>query len=66
MNPYSTNSKNAEAYDPDDYLKIIFHMFNENYIAENDMYTKAATSKNFVDTWLFILLSSDQFCCGRI
>ena len=54
MNPYSTNSKNAEAYDPDDYLKIIFHMFNENYIAENDMYTKAATSKNFVDTWLFI------------
>ena len=54
MNPHSTNSENAEAYDPDDYLKIIFHMFNENYIAENDMYAKAATSKNFVDTWLFI------------
>ena len=54
MNPHSTNSENEEAYDPDDYLKIIFHMFNENYIAENDMYAKAATSKNFVDTWLFI------------
>lgn len=54
MNPYGNASQSNAAYDPDDYFKILFHMFNESYIAENDMYAKAAQSKNYVDTWLFI------------
>ena len=29
-------------------------MFNEDYILENDMYQKAAASKNYADTWLYL------------
>lgn len=54
MNSYRSKFQNSEAYDPDDYLQILYHMFNEDFILENDMYAKASQSKNYVDTWLFI------------
>lgn len=58
---YSTHEESSAAYEQDYYLKILYHMFNEEYIEENDMYGKAAESKNYVDTWLYISL---HFLCA--
>ena len=49
------------AYDEDYYLRIMYCMFNQDYILENDMYQQAASSKNYADTWLFISL---HFLCA--
>lgn len=57
----SYGTKKTDAYDPNSYLKIMYYMYNEGYITENDMYQKAAQSKNYVDTWLFISL---HFICS--
>lgn len=46
------SNPSAEAYSVDEYLNILYHLFNEEYINENNMYVKAAQSKNYVDTWL--------------
>lgn len=54
MNQYST--KNTDAYSPTEYLRIMYYLFNEEYIKENEMYQRAADSKNYTDTWLFIAL----------
>lgn len=51
---------NNDAYEVDEYCRILYHMFNEDYIEENNMYYKAATSKSYIDTWLFISL---HFIC---
>ena len=51
---------NNDAYEVDEYCRILYHMFNEDYIKENDMYFKAASSKSYIDTWLFISL---HFIC---
>ena len=51
---------NNDAYEVDEYCRILYHMFNEDYIKENDMYYKAASSKSYIDTWLFISL---HFIC---
>ena len=51
---------NNDAYEIDDYCKILFHMFNKEYVDNNDMYIKACDSKNYIDTWLFISL---HFIC---
>ena len=45
-----------EAYDFDEYLKLLFFLFNPDYIETENMYAKAARSKNFTDTWLFLSL----------
>lgn len=57
----SYSIKKTDAYDSNSYLKIMYYMYNEGYVAENDMYQKAAQSKNYVDTWLFISL---HFICA--
>lgn len=49
------------AYDSDEYLELLYCLFNEEYILENDMYINAAKSKNYVDTWLFLAL---HFICA--
>ena len=54
------SSKNNDAYDDDEYLTIMYHLFNEEYISKNDMYSKAANSKNYIDTWIFLSL---HFTC---
>ena len=45
-----------EAYSMDEYLQLLYYLYNEDYIAENDMYAKAAKSKNYTDTWLYLSL----------
>lgn len=57
MDKSSTN----KAYDRDEYLELIYYLFNEEYILENEMYEKAANSKNHADTWLFLCL---HFVCS--
>lgn len=54
-------SSTTEAYDTDEYLQLLYCLFNEDYILDNGMYKNAAQSKNFVDTWLFLGL---HFICA--
>ena len=54
-------SKTAQASSITEYLKILYHFFNTGYIEDNGMYAKAAKSKNYTDTWLFIAL---HFVCA--
>lgn len=61
VNHYSTKEDTSVAYAPHDYLKILYHLYNSNYIDDNNMYAKAASSKNYVDTWLFLAL---HFLCS--
>lgn len=50
-----------EAYDFEDYLKLFYYLLTPDYIEDNQMYQKAAKSKNFADTWLFL---SMHFICS--
>ncbi len=45
-----------EAYDFDEYLELIYKLFCEEYIQDNDMYRQAAMSVNFTDTWLYLAM----------
>lgn len=45
-----------EAYDEQEYLTMIYHFFNEEYIRENRMYQKAADSAKYANAWLFLCL----------
>jgi hypothetical protein len=59
-NRYSmADTKNA--YELDEYLKLLYFLFNEDYVNEKEMYKQAANSKNFSDTWLFL---SIHFICS--
>lgn len=61
---YGISSKKNEdngAYTFEEYIEILYHLFNEGYIEENEMYQKAARSKNYADTWLFL---SIHFICS--
>lgn len=61
MKPYTDNKETNTAYDPYNYFKILYHLYNSIYIDQNDMYAKAAESKNYVDTWLYLAL---HFLCA--
>ena len=66
INDYSMTKRRdtsgqTEAYDTDEYLQLLYCLFNEDYIMDNDMYKCEAQSKNFVDTWLFLSL---HFICA--
>ena len=61
MNKYADRSQESAAYDQHHYLEILFHIYNEKYIEENNMYALAADSKNYVDTWLYLAL---HFLCA--
>lgn len=50
-----------EAYDFSEYLELLYFLFNEDYIYDNEMYKKAAESKNYTDTWLYL---SIHFICS--
>lgn len=45
-----------EAYDTDTYLKLIYYLFNTEYINENSLYRRAVENKNTIDTWLYLSL----------
>lgn len=51
----------SKAYDGEEYLELIYYLFNEGYIEQNKMYERAAKSKNYADTWLFLSL---HFVCA--
>lgn len=51
----------SQAYDFDEYLELLYYLYNEDYIIENDMYCKAAESKNYADTWLYLAI---HFICS--
>ena len=57
---YTIESSNG-AYELDEYLELMYYLFNENYIIKNDMLCKAANSKNYADTWLYLGL---HFICA--
>lgn len=60
MQRYTLESKNG-AYKLDDYLALMYYLFNDDYITKNDMLFKAANSKNYADTWLYLAL---HFICA--
>ena len=57
---YTIESTNG-AYELDEYLQLMYYLFNEEYITRNNMYTKAADSKNYADAWLYLAL---HFICA--
>ena len=57
---YTIESANG-AYELDEYLELMYYLFNEDYIITNDMLSKAANSKNYADTWLYLGL---HFICA--
>ena len=57
---YTIESANG-AYELDEYLGLMYYLFNENYIIKNDMLCKAANSKNYADTWFYLGL---HFICA--
>ena len=61
INNYTKDDDRNSAYDPHSYLNILYHLYNQDYIEENDMYALAAESKNYVDTWLFLAM---HFLCA--
>lgn len=50
-----------EAYAFDEYLQLLYYLFNEEYIRDHDMYQKASRSQNYTDTWLYL---SMHFICA--
>lgn len=56
MPPYSDKTNESAAYSEEIYLHLIYYLYCPDYIEENRMYVRAAESKNYVDTWLFLAL----------
>lgn len=56
LNKRYTMDIQNEAYSFDDYIQLLYYLFAEEYIQDNDMFRKAAESKNYTDTWLYLAL----------
>lgn len=56
MNARYTMDIQNEAYDMDDYLKLLYYLLCPEYIEDNDMYRKAAESSSYTDAWLYLSL----------
>ena len=56
LNKRYTMDIQNEAYDFDDYITLLYYLFSEEYIEDNEMFRKAAESKNYTDTWLYLAL----------
>ena len=54
MNEYYKDETRTSSYSQDGYLEILYHLFNQGYIDDNDMYAQAAQSKDYADTWLYL------------
>lgn len=59
-NRYTLEAQNS-AYELDDYLELLYFLFNDDYIIKNKMLDLAAKSKNYADTWLYLAL---HFICA--
>lgn len=51
-----TMNLSSSSYDFDDYIQLAYYLFNEEYIQDNEMFIKAAGSKNYTDTWLYLAM----------
>ncbi len=49
------------AYEQEDYLQLLYYLYCPSYIDDRHMYEKAAQSKNYADTWLYLAL---HFICA--
>lgn len=49
------------AYEQEDYLQLLYYLYCPSYIDDRHMYQKAAQSKNYADTWLYLAL---HFICA--
>lgn len=56
LNKRYTMDIQNEAYSFDDYIELLYYLFAEEYIQDNEMLIKAAESKNYTDTWLYLAL----------
>ena len=56
MNKRYTMDIQNEAYSFDEFIQLLYYLFAEEYIQNNDMFRKAAESKNYTDTWLYLAL----------
>lgn len=56
MNKRYTMEIQNQAYDFDEYIRLLYYLFVDEYIEENEMFKKAAESKNYTDTWLYLVL----------
>jgi hypothetical protein len=61
MNQYGSRGEHRNAYSPNEYLEIMYYLYNQEYIDENSMYERAAKSKKYADAWLFLAL---HFICA--
>lgn len=61
MNARSSRAESSSAYSPNEYLEIMYCLYNKDFIEENSMYEKASRSKNYIDTWLYLSL---HFICA--
>ncbi|MCR5746107.1 MAG: hypothetical protein K6G03_00180 [Lachnospiraceae bacterium] len=52
---YTMDMQNG-AYSFDEYIRLLYCLFDEDFIIENEMFLKAAESKNYTDTWLYLAL----------
>ena len=56
LNKRYTMDIQNQAYSFDDYIELLYYLFAEEYIQDNEMFRKAAESKNYTDTWLYLAL----------
>lgn len=56
LNKRYTMDIQNEAYDFDEYIQLLYYLFVDEYIEDNEMFRKAADSKNYTDTWLYLAL----------
>lgn len=52
----SNLTRDTSAYDSNTYLKLLYYLFNEDYISSCDLYQEAAESKDCADCWLYLSL----------
>ena len=56
--PRYTLEQETNAYELDEYLELLYFLFNDDYIRKEDMLYKAAISKDYADT---LAISSTSF-----
>lgn len=49
------------SYSETTYLSLVYYLLNEEYAKENEMYLRAADSKEYTDAWLYLSL---HFICA--
>lgn len=57
LNKRKSMQDTIAAYDKDTYLKMIYYLFNENYIQEHELYKKACNNWKTANTWLYLCLN---------